>query len=147
MTLSHVNAGDQVMAADINGIVDGVNALDTSHTFSGLVTANGSPTSLTAAHDVTVNGTLNVPGTLNGNTIQFALGQVTRWSKFTGTATTTSTFFNHGLGAVPDIVLLQLDGTSNTAHSVWADYGSMSSSQVKITADGTNPFVGLAIKF
>ena len=86
-------------------------------------------------------------GNLSMKTANLTTGSLTRSSKFSGTATTTPTFFSHGLGAVPDIVMLCLNGTSNSPHSVWCDYSSLTSTQAKITADGSNPFVGWAIKF
>lgn len=91
---------------------------------------------------------LDLSGLFSGGTgIALPLGTLTRVSKFTGTASTVSTFFNHNLGVIPDVVLLQLNGLSSTAHSVWADYATLTNTQVKITGDGANAFVGLAIKF
>ncbi len=84
---------------------------------------------------------------LRAGTFSLLVGSISRISAFNGTATVTSTFFNHGLGAVPDFVMLQLNGVSTTVHSLWADYATMTTTQVKITSDGTNTFVGLAIKF
>lgn len=91
--------------------------------------------------------TSNGAGALTMVQLLFSLGSLTRWSKFTGSATVTSTFFNHNLGVTPDFVILQLNGTSATAHSLFVDFTSFSTTQVKITSDGNNAFVGLAIKF
>lgn len=148
MTLSHVNAGDQLLAADINGVIDGVNALDASHTFSGLVTANGSPTSITAAHDVTVNGTLNSNGTLNGNTVQFTVGSITRLSIFTGSANNTGTLQAHGLGVKPDFVaILETQASGDTNTFSW-DVGASDATNIKVwTLNATaRTYTALAIK-
>lgn len=85
--------------------------------------------------------------TLTTGLVKLITGSFTRVSSFSGTATTVSTFFNHNLGVLPDVVLLQLNGVSSTAHSITADYATMTTTQVKLTADGNNAFVGLAIKF
>lgn len=92
--------------------------------------------------------TSNGSGALTTVQALFSLGSLTRWSKFTATVTTTPTFFNHGLGALPDLVFITLNGTSATAHSCFVDYTSFSTTQVKLTCDGAGlPIVGLAIKF
>jgi hypothetical protein len=102
---------------------------------------------ITASGTINANGTLNANGAFNCNTIGLTLGSWTRVSQFSGTATTTSTNFNHGLGAVPDIVLLTLTIVSSTPHMITYDPSTLTSSQVKVQSDGTNSFVGLAIKF
>jgi hypothetical protein len=71
------------------------------------------------------------------------------------TVTTTYTFFNHNLvdqngsNATPDIVLLVMHSNSaNSLHSVFADQGSMTSTQVKLGCDGgTDVVYGIAMKF
>lgn len=83
----------------------------------------------------------------NDGQLQFGLGSIQKISKFSGTATTTATAFNHGLGVVPDMVLLQLTIASSTAHGVYYNPATMTTTQVTIQSDGTNTFVGLAIKF
>lgn len=80
-------------------------------------------------------------------TITLLTGSVSRISKFSGTAPNVSTAFNHGLGAVPDIVLLQVTGTSNALSMVKYDVASLTSTQVSIVSDSSRAFVGLAIKF
>ncbi len=85
---------------------------------------------------------------LRAGTFSLLTGSISRISAFSGTASVTATLFNHGLGAVPDIVLLQLTINSTTAHMVsYFNDASLTSTQVKIISDGTNSFVGLAIKF
>lgn len=81
--------------------------------------------------------------------LKLLAGSITRISKFTGTANTTPTFFNHGLGDIPDIVMIVGNGTSSTLHTFFVDYATLTSTQVKITNDsaGGTPFVALAIKF
>src|SRR6266487_3214559 len=70
---------------------------------------------------------------LIAGTFSLLTGSIARISMFSGTATVTATLFNHGLGAVPDIVLLQLTIASSTAHMLtYYNDGSLSSSQVKV---------------
>lgn len=79
--------------------------------------------------------------------IKFIVGSVTRWSMFSGTATTVATAFAHGLGVKPDIILMQLTIVSSTAHGVYYNPAIMDATNVNIQSDGTNTFVALAIKF
>ena len=110
--------------------------------------------------DATYQGDLTLSGpsgktttitndTITTPTINFPVGSITRIQSFSGTANTTPTFFNHGLGVIPDVVLIQGNGTSSTLHTFFVDYATMTTTQVKITNDsvGRTPFVGLAIKF
>lgn len=82
---------------------------------------------------------------LNG-TVTFLTGSTSRVSKFTGTATTVATAFNHGLGATPDLVLLTLTGTNTSLSMVKYDAASLTSTQVTIVSDSSRTFVGWAIK-
>lgn len=82
-----------------------------------------------------------------GSTFTLLTGSISRISKFTASVTTTPTLFNHGLGAVPDIVLLSINGTSSTAASVQYDTATLSSTQVKLTGSAALSVTGLAIKF
>ncbi len=92
------------------------------------------------------NGSLDLTASANNNILLF-LGSLSRWNKFTGTATTTATAFNHGLGIIPDIIFLQLTIISSTAHGIYYNPATMTNTQVTIQSSGTNTFVGLAIKF
>lgn len=130
------------LAATNNLFPDEINILGTSSQEVDLL-VSGTDASLTLKNQ----SGANVVSLSTATGLGLLLGTVTRVSKFTGTATTVSTFFNHNLGVVPDIVMLCLNGVSSTAHSITADYASMTTTQVKLTADGNNVFVGLAIKF
>lgn len=79
--------------------------------------------------------------------VKLTHGTLARISMFSGSAPNVSTPFNHGLGAVPDMVLLTLTGTNNTASMVKYDASSLTSTQVSIVSDSSRAFVGLAIKF
>lgn len=80
-------------------------------------------------------------------TLTLLTGSISRISKFTANVSTTPTLFNHGLGAVPDIVLLSINGTSSTAASVQYDTATLSNTQVKLTGSAALSVTGLAIKF
>lgn len=96
----------------------------------------------------TLDATVDVNGiTLLSGSLIFLLGSISRISKFSGTAASTGTTVNHGLGVVPDIILLSLTGTSSALSMVKYDDTTMTTTTVKITSDSSRTFVGLAIKF
>jgi hypothetical protein len=158
VTLSHVVAGAQVMASDINGIIDQVNtnvtniATNTSNATtdesnisnlqSRMTTAEGKITTLQGGP--TFTSQITAPG------IGLTAGSLTRISAFTaGSVTTTPGYVNHGLGTTPDVVLVEVTGTSTGVFTVEHDPGSMTGSQVKLTSNSASgvAVTGLAIKF
>jgi hypothetical protein len=77
-----------------------------------------------------------------------ATGSVNRIAKAGPlSVTTTLTFFNHNLGAVPDFVIPVISAGSTTAHNCYVDFGTMTSTQVKLQADGSLTVYILSIKF
>lgn len=91
--------------------------------------------------DVNQNGIQLLAGTL-----ALLAGSISRLSTFSGAATTTPTFFNHGLGTVPDLVLIQRVGTSSAVETFGYDDTTMTTTQVKIVSNGSFNFRALAIK-
>lgn len=85
---------------------------------------------------------------LGAGTLSFLTGSLSRISKFTASVTTTSTFFNHGLGAIPDIILAIPDGSAATSTRTFEyDSSTMTSTQVKLTGGSSFNLQCLAIKF
>jgi len=81
-------------------------------------------------------------------TLALLTGSISRISMFGPyTLSTTATFFNHNLGVVPDMVLLQIVGAASTAEMAKYDNTSMTTTQVKLVSNGSYKAVGLAIKF
>ena len=64
--------------------------------------------------------------------------RIERLSKFSGSGSGT---YNHGLGAMPDFIMLN----SSCGSRIW--YNNLTTTQVTIMADVPCPFVGIAIKF
>lgn len=101
----------------------------------------------------TINGvnvfTRNSGGAvLLAGTFKFLVGSISRISMFSGSCGTTTTAFNHGLGVVPDIILIQVLGTVSSVHTVLYDNTTMTTTQVNLTSNfSNNSFVALAIKF
>lgn len=87
------------------------------------------------------------PSLLAGS-FKFLAGSISRVSMFTAGVSTVPTFFNHGLGAIPDLVLVSIDGAVAGTFSCIVDYASLTSTQVKLTGsiNGMNVHA-LAIKF
>lgn len=110
---------------------------------AGAATLSASGTGLTVSHNATVSGNLTVGGSLN-----LSNGSITAMNGFGSIALTTSqATYNHGLGVVPDIILLSPDGTSSTARTWQVDYGTLTSSTFKATGGSSFNAVGVAIKF
>lgn len=59
---------------------------------------------------------------------------------------TTQGTYNHNLGMVPDIVILQVNGTTSTAGSIKVDYSSFTSTTFKATASVAVSAYGLVVK-
>ena len=77
----------------------------------------------------------------NGNgraiSVSFSHGRITRIAKAGRyTVTTTAQAFNHNLGATPDFVAISIQsGFGPPGHQVYVDYGSLSSTQVRLQSD------------
>lgn len=118
-------------------------------------TANA-PDVLGSLQSLQNNGVNNDGGTIQTNgagtvtivTLAVTLGTLTRISKFTGTAINGKVTVSHGLGAVPDVVIL-IPSLSATPVAVALGYNpaTLTSTQVDVWANTGFNFVGLAIKF
>lgn len=101
----------------------------------------------------TINGVdtfqVNSSGpSLLAGTLGLLAGTISRIVKFTAAVTTTSTFFNHGLGVVPDFIIITVDGAAaTTTRTVEAEFSTMTSTQVKLTGGSSFNVQCLAIKF
>ena len=84
--------------------------------------------------------------------ITLPIGGISRISNFSGGVNLGATVFNHGLGVVPDIVLVcwNLTGNPGTGHTLCVDMTTATSTQITVRSDvanSANGIVGLAIKF
>ena len=75
------------------------------------------------------------------------VSNATRIAKFTATVTATPTFFNHNLGVVPDLILFNNSTLHATVLVATYEASSMTSTQVKMSANNTVDITGIAIKF
>lgn len=172
MPLSTINAGDEILATDINAHITQTNtntaniATNTSNisTNTSNIASNTSSIStlnsqMTTANSniTTINHTLsgfnNVPndsnlsssgGVLQCNTISPTTGSITRISHFSGTG---SGSVSHGLGATPDIIVCTYAGNFGTAPTQAIAWYSAGSSSVNVAAQSGYFWTGLAIKF
>lgn len=95
----------------------------------------------------TFNGAATANNTFTANSgITFPVGSLSRVSTFLASVTTTLTSFNHNLGVIPDIVIMQLVGTSTTASTGKYDNTSLTTTQVKMIASVAGTFNCIAIK-
>jgi hypothetical protein len=78
--------------------------------------------------------------------IKFKVGSLTRISLFNANVTAVSTFFNHGLGVIPDAVFLQVQGAATTVRTVEYDPATMTSTQVSLIGNLAFTVIGLALK-
>lgn len=96
--------------------------------------------------------TINADGSFQmvSGPVEFITGSLRRISSFSGTANTSFANYNHGLGIIPDIVLIQFVG-STAGDSATFSYNpaTMTNAIVAITCNDATPrsFVALAIKF
>jgi hypothetical protein len=93
------------------------------------------------------SGVLTITGLVVSGTVNFAHGSITRISKFTASVTTTPTLFNHGLGAIPDIILITVNGTAGGTFSCIYDVSTLTATQAKLTGSASFAVSCLAIKF
>lgn len=132
----------------------------TLNTFTNGTTADG-PSVSTNDQQLKTNGVDNNGGTittdgggvLTATGLKTSSGTLPLMSKFGPyTLSTTPTFFNHNLkdaygnNVTPDIVLLQVVGTSTNVYVAEWDTATITSTQVKLTANSNPSVVGVAIK-
>ncbi len=120
--------------------VTGTFTVSSSSTFSGAVSATSGMTvsggtlttgAITASGVITSSAGFNITGgTLSGLTNGFS-----RINAVNITATTTTTFFNHGLGAQPDWIAFKINGTSTSPHNIYIN--TVNSTQLQVTSDGS----------
>lgn len=95
--------------------------------------------------DVNASGLTLLSGKLN-----LLVGSLSKLSFFTGTEVATGGLHNHGLGVVPDYVLIQMTGNAADTCSFFYDPASLTSTQVKIFATNgvatPRGFIAVAIK-
>lgn len=85
---------------------------------------------------------LNNAGSPTFNKVTLAVGAVTRVSKFTGSGSGT---FAHGLGKIPDVVLMNSTSSGNTQSF---EYHSADATNVIMTASGASQtWIAFAIAF
>lgn len=107
----------------------------------------GPPNIVTDGHGrMTLAGT-GMALTLSGGGLAFLTGSITRLSKFPASLTNVATFFNHGLGDTPDIILISFSDLHVTLHIATYEASSMTTTQVKMQADANVNVTCLAIKF
>lgn len=88
----------------------------------------------------------------NGNlkiatALQLLTGLLTHISFFGPlSVTTTTTTFSHGLGVVPDIVLLQVHGGTSTIRTCQVNYNTLSSTGMDLTGSSSFSVYGIALK-
>lgn len=86
------------------------------------------------------NGTLqaqvdNTGLSLQAGTLKFLLGSISKISFFSATASAAGTVNNHGLGVIPDIILMVLGTLHTTVHVYSYEESTMTSTQVTMYAD------------
>lgn len=139
--------GTSAVTVTNNGIMTLGNA---SHNGAIFINGNGSELSIQGFFS-SDNGNIvtNGAGQVQLKSIAFAQGTFSRLSIFTGTSAAGKVTVNHGLGAIPDIVLLIFSGLSSTPVATTLGYNSatLSSTQVDVWASFAGvAFTGLAIK-
>lgn len=135
MPLPTVNAGDQLLAADHNGVVNQVNtntSTITTHS-SQIATLQGGPT---------FSGGISAP------TVNFTTGSITRMSIFTGSANNAGTTQAHGLGATPDFCVFQETGNAGDTNTFSWDKAASDGTNVKVwTLNATaRNYIAICIK-
>lgn len=93
--------------------------------------------------DINASGLSILSGKIN-----LLSGAFSRVSTFTGTIGSAGALFNHGLGATPDIVLIQETNTAGDLNTFTYDPASLTTTQVKIFGAGATPrnFAAIAFK-
>lgn len=158
MPLSTVTAGQEILATDINSHIAQTNTNTTNITTNTTnITANTASIATHTTQIGTINTTLagynNVPndthlsstgGNLSVNTISVTKNSITRISTFSGTGNATVA---HGLGDVPDLIMLTYAGNFGTAPTQALSWYSAGATNVSVNAEGGYFWTGLAIKF
>ena len=158
MPLSTVTAGQEILATDINSHIAQTNTNTTNITTNTTnITTNTSAIATHTTQIGTINTTLshynNVPndnnlnstgGNLSVNTISLTKNSITRISTFSGTGNAT---VGHGLGDVPDVVMLTYAGNFGTAPTQALAWYNAGGTNVSVAAQSGYFWTGLAIKF
>ena len=133
---------------DNGGITsNGAGQLTAVQTAGGIIT--GSTLTLTGALSTDAGKfTSDGAGGLTALSIALQHGSISRIAKAGPfTVTTVLTAFNHGLTATPDFVIAMIDSASALGHSVYIDFGSFTTTQVKLKADSSVTVYILSIRF
>ena len=149
VTLSHVSAGAQILASDLNGVIDQVNTSAGNITTdeSNISTLQGQMT--TANNNIsTLQGSPTFTGKITAQGIGLIAGSISRIAA-TGTLSIAAggTSVSHGLGATPDVVMAILDEGAAGTNVVGVNYGSMGSSNFTAYCSGGGNCRFLSIKF
>ena len=122
-------------------------SLTATNTAAGVVT--GSTLTLTGAISTDAGKfTSDGAGGLSALSIALQHGSISRIAKAGPfTVTTVLTAFNHLLTATPDFVIAMIDAGSAVGHSVYVDFGSFTTTQVKMKADSSVTVYILSIRF
>lgn len=124
----------------VNGSAPGISSSFLNQLESFLVTINNAATDANISSDGSGNMTIAK--------LLLATGSVNRIAKAGPlSVTTTLTFFNHNLGVVPDFVIPVISAGSTSAHNCYVDFGTMTTTQVKLQGDGSLTVYILSIKF
>lgn len=128
MPLPTVNAGDQLMATDHNGVVTQTNTNTTD-----IATLKAGP---------------SFTGGITAPTVNFTTGSITRLSVFTGSATNAGTTQAHGLGATPDFCMFMETGTAGDTNTFSWDKAASDGTNVKVwTLNATaRNYIAICIK-
>src|SRR5713226_4530689 len=114
----------------VNGSSPGLSSSFFNQVEAFLTTLNSASTDANILSDG--NGALTIAKLL------LTAGTMTRIAKAGPlSVTTTLTFFNHGLGAIPDFVIPVIAAGSTRAHNCYVDFGTMTTTQVKLQGDGS----------
>lgn len=147
---SHQENGSlTVKGRDLNSIIvtnDSVTAEDSNGHALAILSQTGLQTQDTGGN---VNFTASPGGDVSMvGDLSFIVGSLSRVSKFTGSfASATTTTFAHGLGVIPDIILITITGSTTTQQMVKYNSATMTTTNADLTSDAACSFVALAIKF
>jgi hypothetical protein len=91
--------------------------------------------------------TASGPGLNSGKSYNLQVGSLSRMSIFQVTVTNSAVFYNHGLGVIPDAILFVNSSLHTTVLVPTYEFSSMTSTQVKMQANGSVDVTAIAIKF
>ena len=143
---------------DNGGITsNGAGTLTAVDLTAGTLTATNTAGGIITGSTLTLTGALSTDagkfisdgaGGLTALSIALQHGSISRIAKAGPfTVTTVLTAFNHGLTATPDFVIAMIDSASALGHSVYIDFGSFTTTQVKLKADSSVTVYILSIRF